>query len=171
MTSILAARQIISNAANKTAPELTDAENVKLQEHIKMASVAWEKCIAATAVHYVNDVIADVSEYGANAPASLKNFETVAKHWSELKGFVLSLQFSPASPFRDDAVTSVSMADLSMISDLIGDAPVLADGSQNGVATTATPSDAVYAYIGKLTQARATMQEAYGFSDANTLAW
>ena len=172
MTSILAARQIISNAANKTAPELTDAENVKLQEHIKMASVAWEKCIAATAVHYVNDVIADVSEYGANAPASLKNFETVAKHWSELKGFVLSLQFSPASPFRDaSASATVTIADLKMISELIGDAPVLADGSQNGVATTATPPDAVYAYIGKLTQARAKMQEAYGFSDANTLAW
>ena len=59
-----------------------------------------------------------------------------------------------------------------MVSDLIGDAPVLADGSQNGIATTATTSsDAVYAYIGKLTQARATLQAAYGFSDANTLAW
>ena len=170
MTAILAARQIISNAANKTAPELTDSEDAKLQEHIKMASLAWEKCIAATAVHYVNDVIADVSEYKSGAPASLDNFETVAKHWSELKGFVLSLQFSPASPFRDASAT-VTIEDLIMISDLIGDAPVLADGSQNGIATTATPSDAVYAYIGKLTQARAKMQEAYGFSDANTVAW
>jgi hypothetical protein len=171
MTAILAARQIISNAANKTAPELTDSEDAKLQEHIKMASLAWEKCIAATAVHYVNDVIADVSEYKSGAPASLDNFETVAKHWSELKGFVLSLQFSPASPFRDEAVTEVSLANLIMVSDLIGDAPVLADGSQNGIATTTTSSEAVYAYIGKLTQARAALQAAYGFSDANTLAW
>ena len=170
MTAILAARQIISNAANKTAPELTDSEDAKLQEHIKMASLAWEKCIAATAVHYVNDVIADVSGYKSGAPASLDNFETVAKHWSELKGFVLSLQFSPASPFRD-ASAIVTVEDLIMISDLIGDAPVLADGSQNGIATGATASEAVYAYIGKLTQARAKLQEAYGFSDANTLAW
>ena len=57
------------------------------------------------------------------------------------------------------------------IRDRIGDAPVLADGSQNGIATGATASEAVYAYIGKLTQARAKLQEAYGFSDANTLAW
>jgi hypothetical protein len=82
----------------------------------------------------------------------------------------LSLQFSPASPFRD-ASAIVTVEDLIMISDLIGDAPVLADGSQNGIATGATASEAVYAYIGKLTQARAKLQEAYGFSDANTLAW
>jgi hypothetical protein len=171
MTAVLASRQIISNAANKANPELTEAENTKLQEHIKMASVAWEKCIAATAVHYVNDVIADVSEYSAGAPASLSNFETVAKHWSELKGFAMSLQFSPASPFRDETMTAVNLDDLKMILDLIGDAPVLADGSQNGVAASGTAEDAVYAYIGKLTQARAKLQDAYGFSDANTLSW
>jgi hypothetical protein len=171
MTAILAARQIISNAANKANPELTEAENTKLQEHIKIASVIWEKCIAATALHYVNDVIADVSEYSNGAPASLSNFETVAKHWSELKGFALSLQFSPASPFRDETVTAVDLDDLKMILELIGDAPVLADGSQGGVAPTGTAEDAVYAYVGKLTQARAILQEAYGFSDANTLAW
>ena len=171
MTAVLASRQIISNAANKANPELTEAENAKLQEHIKMASVAWEKCIAATAVHYVNDVIADVSEYSAGAPRSLSNFETVAKHWSELKGFAMSLQFSPASPFRDETMTAVNLDDLKMILDLIGDAPVLADGSQNGVAATGTAEDAVYAYIGKLTQARAKLQDAYGFSDANTLSW
>jgi hypothetical protein len=172
MSAVLAARQIISNAANKVNPELTDAEDLKLQEHIKMASLAWEKCIAATAIHYVNDVIVDVSEYKSGAPVSVDNFETVAKHWSELKGFVMSLQFSPVSPFRDASVDAVvSVADLIMISDLIGDAPVLADGSQNGIATGATASEAVYAYIGKLTQARAKLQEAYGFSDANTLAW
>ena len=171
MEAMLAARQIISNAANKANPELTAAENTKLQEHIKVASVAWEKCIAATAVHYVNDVIADVSEYSAGAPASLSNFETVAKHWSELKGFALSLQFSPASPFRDDTVTAVDLDDLKTVLNLIGDAPVLADGSQGGVAATGTAEDAVYAYIGKLTDARAILQKAYGFSDANTLGW
>jgi hypothetical protein len=171
MTAILAARQIISNAANKANPELTETENTKLQEHIKVASVAWEKCIAATALHYVNDVIADVSEYSNGAPASLSNFETVAKHWSELKGFALSLQFSPVSPFRDESVSTVDLDDLKMVIELIGDAPVLADGSQNGIAASGAAEDAVYAYIGKLTEARAILQNAYGFSDANTLAW
>jgi hypothetical protein len=48
---------------------------------------------------------------------------------------------------------------------------VLADGSQNGIATTGTAADAAYAYVGKLVFAREILQEAYGFSDANTLAW
>ena len=170
MTSILAARQIISNAANKIAPELTADEDIKLQEHIKMASVAWEKCIAATAVHYINDLFVDLGEYEDNAPASLDNFETVAKHWSELKGFALSLQFSPASPFRDEA-SSVDMEDLEEILELIGDAPVLADGSQNGVPATGDVETALFAYAGKLTVARMLLQEAYGFSNANTVGW
>ena len=81
MIPILAARQILSNAANKANPELTEAENTKMQEHIHHASVAWEKCIAATAVHYVNDVLNDIAEYTNGAPASVGNFENVAKHW------------------------------------------------------------------------------------------
>ena len=171
MASIIAARQILSNAANKTNPALTEAENTKLQEHVKMASVAWEKCIAATAVHYVNDLFADMDEYTLGKPATLGNFETVAKHWSELKGFVMSLQFSPASPFRDAAVTTVDLDDLKHINILVGDAPVLADGSQMGVAPSGTADDAIYAYRGKLLEVRATLQSAYGFSDANTVAW
>ena len=171
MVPILAARQILSNAANKANPELTEAENTKMQEHIHHASVAWEKCIAATAVHYVNDVLNDIAEYTNGAPASVGNFENVAKHWSELKGFALSLQFSPTSPFRDEAVTAVDLDDLKMVLSLIGDAPVLADGSQNGVPASGSAEDAVYAYAGKLVKARSIMQDAYGFSDHNTVTW
>lgn len=170
MNSVIAARQIISNAANKATPDLSEAENTKLQDHIKMASVVWEKCIAASAIHHVNGVIAGVGEYTGGAPASLDNFEMVAKHWSDLKGLALTLQFSPASPFRD-AEASVNLDDLKIILQNIGDAPVLADGSQNGIATTGTAADAAYAYVGKLVFAREILQEAYGFSDANTLAW
>jgi len=170
MNSVIAARQIISNAANKASPDLSEAENTKLQDHIKMASVVWEKCIAASAIHHVNGVIAGVGEYTGGAPSSLDNFEMVAKHWSDLKGLALSLQFSPVSPFRDSE-SSVNLDDLKTILQNIGDAPVLADGSQNGIATTGTAADAAYAYVGKLVFAREILQEAYGFSDANTLAW
>ena len=31
--------------------------------------------------------------------ADASNFTTMAKHWGEMKGFGLALQFSPASPF------------------------------------------------------------------------
>ncbi|HBO15970.1 MAG TPA: hypothetical protein DD440_06495 [Porticoccaceae bacterium] len=170
MTAMLAAREIISEGANKLAPGLTAAEDAKLQEHIQVASLVWEKCIAATAVHYVNDVLNDMAEYNNGFPASLANFENVAKHWSELKGFVMSLQFSPASPFRDPAA-SVDLDDLKMISNLLGDGPVLANGSQMGVPPAGSATDAIYAYQGKLNTVRSVLQKAYGFSDANTLAW
>ena len=170
-TAMIAARQIISNAANKTTPDLTEAENTKLQEHIKNASLAWEKCIAATAVHYVNDVIADMGEFSGGAPASLGNFENLAKHWSELEGFLLSLQFSPKSPFRDPVVTAVNLDDLKTAMTLVGDAPVLADGSQMGVAPTGTAQAAIDAYIADLKTVRSTLQSAYGFSEGNTTSW
>ena len=170
MTHMIAARQIISDGANKLTPGLTAAEDAALQVHIKTASVAWEKCIAATAVHYVNDLLADMAEYSNGYPASLSNFENVAKHWSELKGFVLSLQFSPASPFRDPD-SSVDLDHLKMISSLLGDGPMLANGYQMGVAPTGSYEDALYAYQGKLNKVRDVLQQAYDFSDANTLAW
>ena len=75
------------------------------------------------------------------------------------------------SPFRDEAVTAVDLDDLKMVLSLIGDAPVLADGSQNGVPASGSAEDAVYAYAGKLVKARSIMQDAYGFSDHNTVTW
>ncbi len=170
-TAMIAARQIISNGANKLEPDLTDAENTKLQEHIKHASLAWEKCIAATAVHYVNDVITDMGGFTNGYPESLDNFETLAKHWSELKGFALSLQFSPHSPFRDATVTAVSLDDLKTALSLLGDGPVLADGSQMGVAPTGTAQQAIDAYIADLKTVRTTLKNAYGFSEGNTTSW
>ena len=170
-TAMIAARQIISNGANKLEPDLTDEENSKLKEHIKHASLAWEKCIAATAVHYVNDVLADMGGFSNGYSESLDNFETLAKHWSELKGFALSLQFSPHSPFRDAAVTAVDLDDLKTALSLLGDGPVLADGSQMGVAPTGTAQEAIDAYMTDLKTVRTTLQNAYGFSEGNTTSW
>ena len=69
---------------------------------------AWEKAIAATAVHYVNDSLQDLN-------AAELDGATYAKHWGELKGFALGFQFNPASP--------MSEADFGALHDLIGTAP------------------------------------------------
>lgn len=104
---------------------------------------AWEKAIAATAVHYINDVLQDMNKFGTANYAYLDH----AKHWSELKGFALSLQFNPHSPLSD--------ADFAELQQKLGDAPVLP--GQNGVD----------AYKTALLEARALLGDAYQFAAAN----
>ena len=168
MSAFLAGRQIISNAANTGA--MSAAEETALAGHVKSAALAWEKCIAATVVHYINDVTADMANYSAGSYADVGNFTNVAKHWSEMKGFALGLQFSPFSPFRDTAVTAVSLSDLKTLLTDLGDAPMLADGSQAGVAASDRDT-ALTAYIAKLSTARQTLQDAYGFDADNVANW
>jgi hypothetical protein len=103
--------------------------------------------------------------------ADLKNFTDLAKHWGEMKGFALGLQFSPESPFRKGD-TGKSVTDLKLMLSLMGDGPVLPDGSQGGQATTAaSAADAVQAYLDDLLQARDILQEAYGFDPEVAANW
>ena len=85
-----------------------------------------------------------------------------------MKGFALGLQFSPWSPFAADKTERDKLK--TILSDM-GVGPVLADGSQGGVAPTGTAAEAIAAYKTKLEAARATMAAAYGFSDELAAAW
>jgi hypothetical protein len=132
-----------------------------LQGHIKTAALTWEKCIAATAIHYINDVSDDIAEFSNGSYASVSNFTNLGKHWSELKGFALSLQFSPFSPFRDPAVTAVDLYDLETVLSNIGDKPVLANDTQGNID----------AYKLDLIEARTILQNAYSFDPVNVAEW
>jgi len=120
----------------------------ELAQFAETALNNWENAIAATVIHYINDVIAETESLGTNEPASLANR---AKHWSEMKGFALSLQFSP--------IAQITTVDLASIHEKMAAAPVL------------TAGDAADAYVVALTEARATLQAAYGFSDTNVAGW
>ncbi|WP_143872131.1 DUF4856 domain-containing protein [Catenovulum sediminis] len=139
MEAFLAGRRLLNEIAG-TSSDLTDLEMEELKGHRDQAVLAWEKSIAATVVHYINDTHADIT-----TGASLAD---TAKHWSELKGFLIGLQFNPHSPLSD--------ADFTEINNLIGDKPVL---------------DAVNktAYLADLLEARAKLQAAYSF-DADVVA-
>ncbi len=76
------------------------------------------------------------------------DFGAHSKHWSELKGFALGLQFNPRSPL---------LADFAAFHALIGQAPALPDAGS---------ADAE-AYADALLEDRALLGDAYGFSDAN----
>jgi len=161
-------RHVLSDATN--AGSITDAQLAVVRAQAEIAGKAMEKCVAATAVHYINDVLGDMANFDTDNDvfADTDNFKDLAKHWGEMKGFALGLQFSPWSPFAADKTERDKLK--TILSDM-GDGPVLADGSQAGVAPTGTAAEAIAAYKTKLEAARATMAEAYGFSDELAAAW
>ena len=167
--AFLIGRKIVGNAT--AAGTMTDAELAALNAQIKIASVTWEKCVAATVVHYINDVTADMGKFVAPDFADLKNFNDLAKHWGEMKGFALALQFSPASPFRDGSVAGTDVEQLRLMLSLMGDAPVLADGSQGGVPATGTAQAAIDAYLADLKTARDILEKAYTFDPTVVANW
>jgi hypothetical protein len=109
---------------------------------------AWEEAIAATAIHYVNEVLADLAACGTTEYA----FVDHAKHWGELKGFALAFQFSPRSPF------STGAADFAALHAAIGDRPVLCAGDLAG-------------YQSALGGAREALRAAYGFTNEDAEGW
>jgi hypothetical protein len=169
MDAFLVGRRILENA--EEADELTADADAALQGQIAIAGLTWEKCIAATVVHYINDVTNDMGEFVPPNYSDVSNFTTLAKHWGEMKGFALGLQFSPLSPFRT-ADSGVSVTDLKRVLSLMGDAPVLADGSQGGQPTTAaSAADAIQTYLDGLQEARDILQKAYGFDPEVVAIW
>ncbi len=169
MDAFLLGRQIMRNASH--AGELTDAEEAVLDAQISIAAKTWEKCVAATVIHYINDTSADMNDYVAPDFADLDNFLDMAKHWGEMKGFALTLQFSPFSPFRDGSVEGIDLDDLKTVLSLMGDAPVLADGSQNGMPPTGTAQEAIDAYLSDLQTARDILEQAYEFDPSVVENW
>ncbi len=167
--AFLSGRQALNDAANGM---LTADQLATVEAQAKIAAVTWEVCIAATVVHYINEVRNDdLAAFVDGKFADITAFKDLAKHWSEMKGFALGLQFSPYSPFRDGSVADVDVNDLKEILTLMGDAPVLADGSQNGVAAAGTAADAVADYSNDLLAARNKLQQAYGFDAGDVAAW
>lgn len=168
--AFLAGRFILNQYA-ASSEALSAEQQAELNAQIEIAAKTWEKCISATVVHYINDVIADMGKFSNGTYADAQNFLDLAKHWSEMKGFALGLQFSPYSPFRDGSVAGIDVDTLKNLLSDMGDAPVLADGSQNGVPATGTPQQAIDAYIAKLQAARSTLKTAYGFADDDVANW
>ena len=142
--AFLAARTIISKAVGG---EFTTDEKTMLQAETTKAVEAWEKTISATIVHYINEVINDdLATIGTDE----FNYANLAKHWSELKGFSLGLQFNRHSPVTDAQFTEIQA--------LIGMQPAL------------NTADAV-TYKADLLAARDILQAAYQFDAATVKNW
>lgn len=143
MEAFIAGREIINaNVGFALSTEQMD----KLKEHRDVAVDGWERAIAATVVHYINDTHADLAKIGT----ADYSYTDLAKHFSELKGFALGLQFNPYSKITDEQFAEIHT--------LIGDAPVLEAAD-------------VAAYQVKLIQARDIIEAALSFDNENVVNW
>lgn len=143
-SAFIQGRAIISAAPE--GERLDEATLAELRPIRDQAVVAWEKALAATVVHYINDTIADTEAIGSEA----YEFEHHAKVWSEMKGFALAFQFSPHSPLTDQEYENVHV--------LIRDKPELT-------------GDGAASYVTDLVEARDILQGAYSFDAQDVEEW
>ena len=141
-TAFLAGRRLIATADGA----LSDEQFAALQGYRNTAVLAWEKAIAATVIHYINDTMGDMDSSDEEY-----SFMTHAKHWGEMKGFALSFQFNPRSPVSAEAFARVH--------ELFGIAPALR-------------GDANFDdYRTGLLEARSILGAAYDFDDTDIETW
>lgn len=115
----------------------------------ELAANGMEKVIAATVVHYVNDTLSDMAALGTDD----ENRVNLNKHWAEMKGFTVALQYSP---FR-----LISQGQLEELHGIMGQAP----------SYEAPGSDAYDGVVSSYMRAKDVLQEAYGFSADNMANW
>ena len=135
--------------------------DIKAQRSIILEN--WEKVIASTLVHYINEVIKD---YGKMSDSDYSEMDH-AKHWSELKGFGFALQFSPFKKIASEKFQEFH--------NLLGDAPVVKGDSFGGTEAGVFKQNGQDAdkdtYVTGLNTAKAILGEAYGFNAANLKDW
>ncbi|MDE2812487.1 MAG: DUF4856 domain-containing protein [Gemmatimonadota bacterium] len=113
------------------------------------AANGMEKVIAATVVHYINDTLSDMAALGT----ADENRVNLNKHWAEMKGFTVALQYSP---FR-----LISQGQLEELHGIMGQAP----------SYEAPGSDGYDGVVSSYMRAKDVLQEAYGFSADNMANW
>ncbi|MEQ3513578.1 DUF4856 domain-containing protein [Pseudoalteromonas sp. BZB3] len=163
MVNFIAGRKIITDNFGTDVADFSDELKAQFNKHVFDAALGWEKAIAATVVHYINDSIGDIENL-KDGEYTTDEFATYAKHWGEMKGFALNFQFSPFSPFAEDDLNpkkaDFGEAKFVEVHTLMGDKPLV----------TGTTEE-FEAYAEKLRQARDILAEAYDFAEENAKNW
>lgn len=133
---------------------LNQAPIEEIRSHADDARAAWEKVVAANVVHYLNSMESDLSDLSSDQTITEENLGEDAstelnEHWGEAKPFAWALQYNADKEITD--------AQLQTLHDELGGAPPYGE----------TKADAVDA----INEAKAVVQDAYGFSDENMAAW
>ncbi len=142
--------QQIFNAFLSGRTAITNQGTVaEISAHRQAAANGIEKVIAATVVHYINDTLSDMSKL--TTPE--ENRANLNKHWAEMKGYTIALQYNP---FR--LITDAQLAELHGI---MGKAPIYDAPGSNGYDTQ----------VANYERAKVVLQTAYGFSNTNMENW
>ncbi|MDE0089600.1 MAG: DUF4856 domain-containing protein [Candidatus Poribacteria bacterium] len=134
--------------AGRTA--ITNQGSVEeISAHRQAAAEGMEKVIAATVVHYINDTLSDMSELGT----ADENRANLNKHWAEMKGYTVALQYNPFKLISD--------GQLRELHGIMGEAPQYDE-----------PGSSEYEkQVSYYERAKVVLQAAYGFSNANMENW
>ncbi|OBT08301.1 hypothetical protein A9267_11375 [Shewanella sp. UCD-FRSSP16_17] len=146
MEAFIAGRKIINDNVGSA---LTEAQMTELETYAMAGVKAWENAIVATVIHYINDVSADLAPLATGGDSADFNYENLAKHYSEMKGFALGLQFSEYAVISDE--------DFETVHELFATQPELT-GDVDG-------------YIEDLTEARDILQASYELDADNVANW
>ena len=161
--AFIAGRTILNNAEKAAAEaggqvDLTAAQAAALEAAGNTAAATWEKCVAATVVHYINDTSSDVTNIENGQYKNLEHYTDLAKHWAEMMGFALGLQFNVESPIYASAE---NLAAYKAALTAMGTAPVLADDGEQAIAD----------YLTGLAAARDSFEAIYSFDKDNVANW
>ncbi len=101
-TAFVAGRTILHNGGSKD----------DLATHIDMIKTRWEQLIAANVVHYIDALVNDTDGYlpattDTDVTALSSGATSYNKYWSEMRGFVISLQYIPHNLSDGDLNTVV----------------------------------------------------------------
>ncbi len=121
----------------------------EISTHRQAAAEGMEKVIAATVVHYINDTLSDMSKLGT----ADENRANLNKHWAEMKGYTVALQYNPFKLISD--------GQLRELHGIMGEAPKYDTPDSSGYQTQVTNYE----------RAKVVLQTAYGFSSENMKNW
>ena len=134
--------------AGRTA--ITNQGSVEeISTHRQAAAEGMEKVIAATVVHYINDTLSDMSQLGT----ADENRANLNKHWAEMKGYTVALQYNPFKLISD--------GQLRELHGIMGEAPKYDAPGSSGYKTQ----------VANYERAKVVLQTAYGFSSENMKNW
>ena len=121
----------------------------EISAHRQAAANGMEKVIAATVVHYINDTLSDMSKLGT----AEENRTALNKHWAEMKGYTVALQYNPFRLINDGQLTELH--------GIMGASPMYDMPGSNAYNTQ----------VADYKRAKSVLQAAYGFSNANMEGW
>ncbi|MEC8040597.1 MAG: DUF4856 domain-containing protein [Pseudomonadota bacterium] len=117
MQAFIDGRQIITDAKGEA---LSDEARAALKAHAATIEQNWEQVLAEAAFKYAGSVYKDINAMAAaEGDDKAKAYRAYAKHWGELKGFVMALQ----SGRNNLGATAVEL------NNLVGFGPVTLDNS------------------------------------------